>query len=112
MPPHEHRMAVHIGMITGVERHLIYTKNSDSWRLENTMDAEAGRVVSLSKDALHAITSGPNKASDALHVYMGPLTKIKRDLFDWNTGSPVEFSEENFENLKRPRSDFTALDSI
>lgn len=62
-------------------------------------------ILSIGADGLHAVTANGDTHSHALHVYLGPLTKVKRDLFDWTTGDAVDFTMENFENMKRSRKD-------
>ena len=56
-------------------------------------------------EGIHAVVGNGDQASLALHVYMGPVTTLKRDLYDWTTGEPVEFTMENFDKMKRPSSD-------
>jgi len=41
-----------------------------------------------------------------LHIYEGPLTQVKRSLFDWVSGDKVEFSMDNFREMQKSRSEF------
>ncbi len=40
---------------------------------------------------------------------MGPLMKLKRALFDWETGEKVEFSMDNFYAMQKPASELNAF---
>lgn len=102
MPPHEHLVDVHIGTVTGAEKSLLF-KRIDGELIEiDEVMASAGEVISLAPDAIHAVTADGETPSLALHVYMGPLTTLKRNLFDWETGATIDFSQASFERLKRP----------
>lgn len=105
LPPHEHRMAVHIAVYQGAELELLYQRDSD--RLVHTRNelVSAGNVVNLDSDAIHAVTAEGSTQSHAIHVYEGPLMQIKRSLFDWDTGKAVEFTMENLHAMARKKSE-------
>ncbi|MEP3199117.1 MAG: hypothetical protein ABJO57_14670 [Lentilitoribacter sp.] len=109
MPAHEHKMEVHIGAVTGFEKNIMFEKNGNSLEHTETKIVSPGEILSIHEDAIHAVSARGEKHSHALHVYMGPLTKVKRDLFEWETGQAVTFSEENFESMKRSSKDYPSL---
>lgn len=109
MPPHEHKMTVHIAVYRGSELQVLYRRDPDQLRHERNRRVDPHQVLTLSADAVHAVTSGTDKPSHAIHVYEGPLTTIKRDLFDWSTGATVDFSMDNFHAMVRARSDVPEL---
>lgn len=105
MPPHEHRVEAHIGVVCGVEKEILYRR--EAGRLVHVTDrtVQPGEVLSLGADAIHAVTAEGNIPSHALHVYTGPLSQINRSLFDWDTGEPIAFTMENFHAMQRPVAD-------
>ncbi|NNF79499.1 MAG: hypothetical protein HKN05_15845 [Rhizobiales bacterium] len=105
MPPHEHKLTVHIAVYSGGEKNILFQPNDGQLKHENTTVIGPGEVISLEEDCIHAVTADGESPSLALHVYMGPLMKLKRDLFDWNTGEAVDFSMENFHQMKRRASE-------
>lgn len=106
MPPHEHKMDVHIGVVSGAEKNIMFRRTGERLEHVKTVAVEAGNVLSIGADGLHAVSAEGHAPSHALHVYLGPLTQIKRDLFDWETGNPVDFTMENFDEMKRRSEDF------
>lgn len=102
MPPHEHHMPVLIATYAGVERSLIYRRTPKGLEQTGTVDIAAGEVRLLPADVIHAVVGANGTPSDAIHVYLGPLMQVKRDLYDWETGQAVDFTMEAFEAMKRP----------
>ncbi|MEW7008752.1 hypothetical protein [Lentilitoribacter sp. EG35] len=109
MPPHEHKMEVHIGVVSGQEKNIMFEQNDGVLKHVKTAIVDSGEILSIDADALHAVTAIGDTHSHALHVYLGPLTKVKRDLYDWTTGSAVDFTMENFEDMKRSPKDLPAF---
>jgi len=101
MPPHEHKMRVWIGVYAGVEKSLLYRRDDCGLTPVGEHLIHCGQVKSLDADVVHAVTAEGSGPSEALHVYLGPLTDIERNLFDWDTGDPVPFTMENFDAMKR-----------
>lgn len=102
MPPHEHCLKVLIGAYSGGEKSILYERTADGLKEVDTVVARAGDIIVLDKDAIHAVTTHDDQPSDAIHVYLGPLMKLERDLFDWDSGKAVNFTLENFDAMKRP----------
>jgi predicted metal-dependent enzyme (double-stranded beta helix superfamily) len=102
MPPHEHRMPVHIGGVTGTEVSVLYRREAGQLVQVEERTVRPGEVLSLPGDAIHAVTAAGDMPSHALHVYLGPLSRVERALFDWDTGARVDFSMENFHAMQRP----------
>ena len=42
-----------------------------------------------------------DRVSYAIHVYLAPLSTIERSLFDWDTGSALPFTDDNYARLER-----------
>ena len=105
MPPHEHKLEVHIATYSGGEKNVIFKRDAGKLIHDSTHVVQAGEVFSLDKDGLHAVGGDGDQQSLSLHVYMGPLTTLKRDLFEWTTGEPVAFTMDNFIGMKRAVAD-------
>ena len=105
--PHEHCMPVHIGVYRGTEVEVLYKREPGVLRHGGNKLVNAGDVISLGPDAIHAITADGDVQSHTIHIYEGALTKIERSLFNWETGEALDFSMENFYALARKKADMT-----
>ncbi len=101
MPPHEHCLKVLIGSYSGAEKSVLYKLTDDGLKETSTITANTGEVIVLEKDAIHAVTADGDIPCDAIHVYLGPLMQLERDLFDWDSGAVVPFTMDNFEAMKK-----------
>lgn len=109
LPPHEHCMTVHIAVYRGTEVEVLYRREPDCLSFGGTAAVEAGSLLSLGPDAVHAVTADGTVQSHAIHIYEGPLTEVKRSLFNWEDGGEVEFTTANFHTMMRKRDDVPAL---
>jgi len=109
LPPHEHCMTVHIAVYRGNEVEVLYHRDEDRLRHAKNRVVAEGEVVSLGPEAIHAVTAEGNGQSHAIHIYEGPLTEVKRSLFDWTNGGEIEFTMENFQAMMRKRSELEEL---
>ncbi|QCO57302.1 hypothetical protein EOK75_16290 (plasmid) [Pseudorhodobacter turbinis] len=75
-------MSVHIAVYRGAEIEFLYKREPGRLKHGGNKVILAGEVASLSPDAIH--------------VYEGPLTAVKRSLFDWASGAEVDFTVGNF----------------
>ncbi len=105
LAPHEHCMSVHIAVYRGAEVEVLYKREPDRLKHGGNKVISAGEVASLGPDAIHAISAEGLGQSHAIHVYEGPLTAVKRSLFDWASGAEVDFTIENFHAMQRVKSD-------
>ena len=106
MPPHEHRLKVLIGAYSGGEKSILYKRTEEGLSEAGCVTVHAGEVITLGKAAIHAVTTMDVNPSDAIHVYLGPLMQLERDLFDWESGKAVAFTLENFNAMKRSVAQF------
>lgn len=102
MPPHEHLLPVFIACYAGEEKSVLFQTNDSGLEHIGDLSAHAGDVILLDQDAIHAVTANGDRPSEAIHVYLGPLMTLKRDLFDWESGDAVPFTMDAFESMKRP----------
>ena len=103
--PHEHCMPVHIAVYRGAEVEVLYKREQSALRHGGNLEVRAGEVITLGPEAIHAVTAEGESQSHAIHIYEGPLTKVKRALFNWTSGAAVDFTMENFHAMKRQKSD-------
>lgn len=104
MPPHEHKMTVHVGVFQGGEKNILFRRERESLKHVSTKVVRPGEVLSIGPDGIHAVTAEGDRPSHALHVYLGPLMQVERALFDWQSGAEVDFTMENFHSMKKPSS--------
>ena len=109
VPPHEHKMDVHIGVFRGAEDNILYRRVDGELIRAKSKTVEAGDVFSLGADGIHAVTASGTEPSLALHVYLGPLMQVERSLFDWETGAKVAFTMDNFHDMTKPKAEFEAM---
>jgi len=107
VPPHEHKMNAFIGVFKGREKNHFFKKDANGLKYKSTQIIDTGQMTSIGTDGLHAVVAEGEEDCYSLHVYTGPLSKIKRSLFDWDTGQALEFTDENFHRLKRPACELT-----
>lgn len=110
MPPHEHKMPVHVGCFKGGEKSYLYRRDGATLKHVTTKVVHPGDVFSMGGDGIHAVTADGDEYCHALHIYTGPLMQVKRSLFDWDTGAEVDFTMENFHAMKKSTTDLVALD--
>jgi len=107
VPPHEHKMKAFIGVFKGREKNHFFKKDANGFKYKSTQIIDTGQMTSIGTDGLHAVVAEGEEDCYSVHVYTGPLSKIKRSLFDWDTGQALEFTDENFHRLKRPACELT-----
>lgn len=98
VPPHDHQCHAFVGVYEGVEANHMYHHdvNSNTLTYQSTVRIGVGDLLCISPDDIHSVESADNKKSRALHVYLGNLSMMKRQLFDWRTGDKIPFTTEKF----------------
>ena len=109
VPPHEHKMDVHIGVFRGTEKNILFKRKEGALEPSKSKAVKAGQVFSMGADGIHAVTADGDEPSLALHVYLGPLMQVERSLYDWTTGEPVEFTMENFHAMTRDAAEVEGI---
>ena len=71
--PHDHNLWAVIGLYGGQEDNTFYDRNKDGTGLVRTGSQElhSHDVISLAKDAIHAVTNPRSVYTGAIHVYGG-----------------------------------------
>jgi predicted metal-dependent enzyme (double-stranded beta helix superfamily) len=101
VPPHDHRTTATIGVYDGAEINHFYLREPDRLLHKSTRRVAAGEVIALKPDGIHSVEAADGRPSLGIHVYLGPLTRIERSLFDWQSGAPVPFTDQAFESMTR-----------
>ena len=104
VPPHNHKIAVLLGVYDGIEVNELYRKANGGIELVKTKRMEPGDTLSMGAEGIHGVFSEGDAASLGLHVYLGQLTTVERELFDPDTGEAMPFTNANYEKLVRPLS--------
>ena len=100
VPPHDHRMTATIGVIEGVERNDFYERDGRNPPVfSHSTPVGAGAVVQIAADAIHGVTCTSPEPSEAIHVYLGALSRVDRSLFDPAGGAEMPFTDENYHRL-------------
>ena len=101
VPPHDHRTPAIIGVYDGAEINHFYLREPDRLVHKSTRRVAAGEVIALKPDGIHSVEAADRRPSLGIHVYLAPLTRIERSLFDWHSGAPVPFTDQAFESMTR-----------
>lgn len=104
MPPHEHKLEVHIATYAGGEKNILFQRRDGRLQFQATKIVRPGDVLTLDEDCIHAVTADGDQPSLALHIYMGPLMQLDRGLFDWDSGERIDFTLAHFDAMKRSSS--------
>ena len=102
VPPHDHQTTAFIGVYQGTELNHFYLAGDGELQHKSTKKLQPGDVISMGPDAIHSVESTQGVYSLGIHVYLGPLARIERSLFDWETGMAMPFTDENYAQLQRP----------
>ena len=102
VPPHNHKIPAFLGVYEGVEVNELYKKAGDGLELVKSKRMEPGDTLSMGSEGIHGVYAEGDSPSLGLHVYLGPLTTVERELFHPDTGQAMAFTNENYEKLVRP----------
>jgi len=99
VPPHDHQMDVVVKIFDGTEHHGFYKNDNGKLIALKSTQVNAGEIVVLNGEQIHDVTPDKHKVSQALHVYFGPLNKIKRTVWDKENNKALPFTIENYQAL-------------
>ena len=103
VPPHNHRMPAFLGVYEGSEVNLLYRQvESGQLELAKRRILSPGDTMSMGGDGIHAVHTEDDLPSLGLHIYLGRLSTVSRELFDSETGQSMPFTDENYQMLVRP----------
>lgn len=101
VPPHDHQTAATIGVYLGAENNHFYLQEEGQLRHKSSRRVGPGEVIAIKPSGIHSVEAADGQPSYAIHVYLAPLTRVERSLFDWESGEASPFSDDNFEAMKR-----------
>ena len=100
IPPHDHQTSAVIGIYEGQERNSFFSTAGDAFITKGkSVDMQAGDVVSMGPHAIHTVECTGSTPSYAIHVYLGPLTRIERNLYDVAAEKVIPFTDADFHRL-------------
>ena len=102
VPPHNHRMPAFLGVYEGTEINLLYRQvASGQLELAKRRVLNPGDTMTIGGDGIHAVHTGNKMPSLGLHIYLGRLSTVSRELFDTETDRSMPFTDENYQMLVR-----------
>lgn len=105
VPPHNHNMTAIIGVYEGTEQNEIFEHtDADQLILRQTTNVTAGEVLQIAPDAFHSVSCVSATPSEAIHVYLGPLTQVDRHLYDVENGTVLAYTDENYHHLSQTKN--------
>jgi predicted metal-dependent enzyme (double-stranded beta helix superfamily) len=78
VPPHDHNMWAAVGVYRGREDNRLFRRADDRVAEAGGHRVEAGHVLTLDRDAIHAVANTAAAPCVALHVYGGDLDHTPR----------------------------------
>ena len=102
VPPHNHKMAAFLGVYQGIEVNALYRLDgSHGLELVKTKRMQPGDTLSIGAEGIHSVHTENSEPSLGLHVYLGALKNVEREVFDPDTGEAMPFTDENYQKLTR-----------
>jgi predicted metal-dependent enzyme (double-stranded beta helix superfamily) len=102
VPPHNHRIHAFLGVYEGTEVNLLYRQvESGQLKLAKTRVLNPGDTMAIGGGGIHAVHTENSMPSLGLHIYLGRLSTVSRELFDTETGQSMPFTDENYQMLVR-----------
>ena len=102
VPPHNHRIHAFLGVYEGTEVNLLYRQvESGQLELAKRRVLNPGDTMAIGADGIHAVHTANTMPSLGLHIYLGRLSSVSRELFDTETGQSMPFTDKNYQMLVR-----------
>ena len=100
IPPHDHQTSAVIGLYDGQERNNFFSTAGDDFITKGkAVDMQAGDVLSIGPNAIHTVECTGSSPSYAIHVYLAPLSRIERNLYDVAAKKVIPFTDADFHRL-------------
>ena len=101
-PAHNHLMDALIGIYRGGETNFMYPVAANRLLAPQRHDVVAPAVVHLPSDAVHSVANTGSTRSGALHVYLGNLPRVRRQLWGLQTDRAEPFDNDRYLAGARP----------
>ena len=100
IPPHDHQTSALIGVYEGQERNSFFSTAGDDFITKGkSVDLKAGDVLSMGPHAIHTVECIGSTPSYSIHVYLAPLSRIERNLYDVVAEKVIPFTDDDFQRL-------------
>ena len=80
VPPHNHKIAAFLGVYEGIEVNELYRQTDAGIELVKTKRMGPGDTLSIGAEGIHGVYSEGDSPSIGLHVYLGALSSVEREL--------------------------------
>jgi len=100
-PPHDHAMHAIIGVFEGCEDQRFFARTNDGIHPAAGRSLEAGEVIVLGEQSIHAISSPPGRAARAIHVYFGDIYSVERSVFHPDSLEPHSYTADHYDDFCR-----------
>jgi predicted metal-dependent enzyme (double-stranded beta helix superfamily) len=101
-PPHNHLMDALIGIYQGGETNFSYEVESGRLGAAQRTDHVAPALVQLPPACVHSVANAGSARSGAIHVYLGDLTRVRRQLWSLQGGEAEPFGNARYLAGARP----------
>lgn len=101
-PPHDHNMIAIIGVFEGCEQQRFWARTADGITATTGRLLEAGEVMVLGEQAIHAISAPDHAPARAIHVYLGDINNVERSILDPDTLDEHPMTSERYDEFCRP----------
>lgn len=101
-PPHDHRMAAIIGVFAGCEDQRFFVRLPTGLKELTGRSIETGKVLTLGRKSIHAISAPGPEPSRAIHVYLGRLEAEERSLFHPDTFVEESLTIDRYDEYCQP----------
>jgi len=91
-----------IGIYRGGETNFIYPLVAGKLGAPDRRDTIAPALLHLTPDTVHSVANTGQERSGALHVYLGNLTGIHRQLWDLESNQAEPFDNDRYMSGARP----------
>jgi len=103
-PPHNHLLDALIGIYLGGETNFVYPVTAGKLGVPARRDFTAPAVVHLHSYSVHSVANTGSARSGALHVYLGDLTRTRRQLWNLQGTQAEPFDNARYLAGARPLS--------
>ena len=83
--PHEHRMWASIGIYSGREDNILWTRTGPRVEAHGAASLSEKEVFSLPEDVVHSVTNPIERMTGAIHIYGGDFFATPRNEWDAET---------------------------
>jgi predicted metal-dependent enzyme (double-stranded beta helix superfamily) len=95
-PPHNHLMDALIGIYQGGETNFIYPVSDGKLGTPERRDLTAPALVHLPPHTVHSVANAGSARSGAIHVYLGDLVHVRRQLWDLQGNQAEPFENDRY----------------